>query len=185
MVSGCAKDKERPIVVDLTGACPYRADRPVGSLEVFDGYNHFDTFDNGEQVDCLPVARKPQKRVVYSLRLTNLKRGDIIMVNAQSEITNELPNEQRAMLGGVIILTDGPQTLNVREEVTEPYGYNCDRWVHHCTHQTSAYWLVKEDYEEVYLNYILYSVSLAGYNLGTVEVERDYGRMTGLVLREY
>jgi len=188
MLVACEKGKNPFVEPDLSDVCHYNTSTPIVSVTITAGeYNQFETDDAAELVDCIPVQRSKigRERNVYSVKFLDLREGDVIEFSAYGEVTNELPEENRAMIVSHMRLTASPYDTETIEEVTEAYGYNCERYVHHCMIPPhTRYYKVKQDYPEIYLSMVIYSAALGFYDLGLLIVERDYGGVSGRVHRE-
>lgn len=151
----------------------------------------FNTGDNSELVSTLPVTYGEKKinvdpnsnwafRVVYSLKLTNIKIGDVISFVAQGEVSNKLT--YNVMVASYIIL--GKSTKAVKGiEVVEAASTNLNPERHHHKYSDVGFYKFKENFNEVYLNAIWYSASTAAQVGHSIIVEKDYGNIQAMLFR--
>lgn len=98
------------------------------------------------------------------------------MVNGQVEVTTELPFV--IMYGSFLALGETPYDFSNR--FTKPIGTNVTRQIHHHAEKISASKMIEEDFDG-YMNFVVYSASTKGS--GTIEVEKGYGNMSVVVIR--
>ncbi len=167
---------------------PTNVSAPISSFEVKHGVTYFNNGDNREQVDCIrvtggvPGAIEPmEKQVVYTVRFTKLKAGDIVEFNAAYQVTNNTLNN--IMLAHDIFFGASPEVNETYREIPVSTGYNCLPDIHHCPQHLSWAFEVLEDTEEVYLNLILYSAAMEAPS-GIYIIVDQYGGLAGTVTRQ-
>lgn len=148
------------------------------------------TPDNGERIktlkvtgvkkDKMPLPYEPN--VLFSVKLTDVKKGDIIDVKSYAELTNDLGFN--VMLGYYIAIADAPTWQPTKQiELTEAKGYNITPAMHHGSFTDVGHYEFTQDYCEVYINQIVYAASTLAKPTHTLEVEQDYGRLSVLHFR--
>lgn len=123
--------------------------------------------ENLEMVSCLPSrgyrASLVDAKTIMSVKLTNLKQGDIIDYIFESQFTNGESYEH--LLVTCVILSDSPTNMD-GEFVSNCTGRNImDRNTeHHSTRLRTGFFEVLEDTSKIYLNYVAYAASGYGRN---------------------
>ncbi len=160
---------------------------PLRSFEKQDGKTLvFNSGMRSEQVNCFdstPDHQPPfEYKVVFSVRLTNVKAGQILQYFVNSEVTNEWQGS-RMMWGNYTVLSDSPTGLT-GTRVSNGNGFNFDYWDHHAAWSDGAYYQFPRDYDEVWLNVVGYTVNLDGrIYIPGLKVDRC-GALTGIVMDE-
>lgn len=138
----------------------------------------------GEQYACLAAPdfiTIQEFRSIYSIRLLNLKKDDIIDFRATGQATNDMPSE--VMVSWYVILTDSPKKV-IGTNITEHHGYNITPEMHHGVIGESGLYKVRADTDSVYLNFIVYAAT-GHKNIDNeqLNIDLDYGTMSVLVTR--
>jgi hypothetical protein len=147
--------------------------------------------DDTENVKGLPIpiSKHPPQyhRVIYSVPVT-LKAGDIVLVNGQTEVTNDVV--KLAMFCTYLILSDSETgvTQDWTDVFTKPLGTNLDtHYIHHHSEKISA--SVKMDHDFTgYLNFVGYARTapqmLIKNRPRILTVNQGYGNMAVTILSE-
>lgn len=143
------------------------------------------TGDKGELVDHLPVVdgrtvladgnRLHERRVIYS-RPIDLRAGDIIVVNAEYEVTNDLG--YNVMLAGQVRLVPNAGDTEGGIELTEANGFNVTPGAHHGKMVHVGMYQAPADLGPQHVNVIAYSASSVAQPGAAVTVDWDYGRLS-------
>lgn len=141
------------------------------------------TGNKSEKIKTLPVtlgSDPHQPKVVYSLMLTNIKKGDAIQFVARGEVTNDLT--YNVMIASKIVLTiseDDPYGA----ELIEAAGTNLNPERHHHVLNDVGIYQFKSDYPIVFINAVWYSASTKARLGATLKVEQDYGALQLMLWR--
>ena len=141
---------------------------------------HINSGNFSEQITSLPVSPKGvpyQKIVLFSERLTDIKKGEVILVLSQFETTNNLGFN--VMLASRVVLADSP-TSAIGIEITEASGFNITPNMHHGKTVEVGTMVSPRDYATKYVNVYAYAASTAASPGDTIKVEKDYGRLSVL-----
>ena len=136
--------------------------------------------DNTENNYSIPVqsprAHLSLAKNVYSVPIS-LKKGDIVMINGQVEVTTELPFV--IMYGSFLALGETPYDFS--HQFTNPQGTNVTKTIHHYSEKISAAKMIEEDFNG-YMIFVVYSASTLGK--GAIKVEKGYGNMSVVIIRQ-
>lgn len=130
-----------------------------------------------------PGRIEPYKpAVIFSIKLNDIKRGDIIHLTSYGELTNDLGFN--VMLGFNTILSASKLSITAIDEITEGKGYNITPAMHHGNFTDVGNYEFKSDYKEIYINTILWGASTKVRTGDKLKVEQDYGRLSVLLWRK-
>jgi hypothetical protein len=154
--------------------------KTAGSVK--NSMEHYNSGNSSELVASLPITTSSpyQKKVIYSIPISDLKTNDILQAYCEFEVTN--PYTYNVMIASQIVLANNPTDVT-GIEITEANGFNVDQNMHHGvvvktgTHACSANYAMK------YVNVIGYSASTQALVNHTLTVEQDYGRLSVLVFK--
>lgn len=154
----------------------------------------FHTGEGGERITQIRVTGKDklknkvepyEKKVIFSVKLTNIKIGDVISIKSVGELTND--RGYNVMLAYYTAL-GSTATDATGLELTEPKGFNITKDMHHGVFIDTDDYIFEADYATVYINTIVYAASSAAlYGMGgkqILKVEADYGRLSVLLWRK-
>lgn len=122
-----------------------------------------------------PRANSTGFQNIFSVPV-HLKKGDIVTVTGQMEVTTELPFD--VMFASFLAL--GKTPYDWKYTFSPRAGTNINRKQHHYTKEISASQKILADYDG-YLNFFVYSANM--YHKGKIKVEQNYGRMSVIVHR--
>lgn len=130
-----------------------------------------------------PGRIEPYKpAVIFSIKLNDIKKGDIIHLTSYGELTNDLGFN--VMLGFNTILSTSQRSTVALDEITEGKGYNITPAMHHGNFTDVGNYEFKSDYKEIYVNTILWGASTKVRTGDKLKVEQDYGRISVLLWRK-
>lgn len=120
-------------------------------------------------------------RVIYSVKLTDIKAGDLIHVVAQGEVTNDVGRDRgvKAMYNVMVAdyLALGTSDTDVSGlKIRAAMGMNTNPERHHEVVNSNCYYVFEQDFSEVYVNNIYYCASTAAVKGDTLDIEK-YGMM--------
>lgn len=139
----------------------------------------FTTGNKSERITALPVTRLPYRLfTLYSLKLSGVKKGDVIHALAYGEVSNRVG--YNVMVAYNLQLATGPKPEDKIDEITERRGTNVDPTMHHFEPYDGDYYTFKQDFSQVYVNFVVNSASdhPVRKDTDTLKVESDYGRLT-------
>jgi hypothetical protein len=145
---------------------------------------HANSGHDGELVTSLPVTpNSPYTfKTIYSIALPTLYAGDLLQAFALAQFTNDT-NLEWVMAATYITLGTSPTDTNLVGRISEAKGRNVGRiTTHHDPHPDFASYVVPENVEGLYLNFVGY----AGHVNGTgqlLDVDQGYGRLFATVTR--
>lgn len=141
--------------------------------------SHTNSGNFSELLPALPVTQGSpyDKKVIFSQKVSNLKKGEIILVICQFETTNNLGFN--VMIASQVVLANSPDAI-VGTEVTEASGFNVTKNMHHGKTVEVGTLIVAGNYPTKYINVIAYAASTAASNGDTLKLEKDYGRLSVL-----
>lgn len=148
--------------------------------------NYLDTGLNRERVQTLPLSRTSNTlnaKVVYSLYVDELNRGDVVQVFGEMQVTNDLPYVVSTV--SALALCDDPyQTQDVTFIV--PYnGRNVDRSiVHHNPIVKIGSFEAEHEMKNKYINWLCFAASDASSPSHSVRIDQGYGRMSAIIHRK-
>jgi hypothetical protein len=164
--------------------CDDTIQAPADRVGVLSG-SYFATPIAGELYGCLQAptggSLNEAYRVLYSVKLTDIRAGDIAAFNAYGELTNETYEDDVMVvwyftLAGSYADAFGPQ-------ITEPLGYNITPGMHHGVVSQTAFYEFTQDHTEVYLNFVVYAAASGDFINVNLAIEPGYGGITGTLLR--
>lgn len=140
-----------------------------------------------ERTTTLPVALETvtpaDMRVIYSVKVSDLRAGDLLVAMSEAEFTNDLGHN--CMLASRLRLTSSVTDVDGGYEMGEDNAFNITPDMHHGTSVKHAMYRVRPqdilaNFE--YVNLICWSADSAFYHTpGTsLTVEQDYGRLSVL-----
>jgi hypothetical protein len=115
---------------------------------------HFKTPSVGELCKSLAIGdiNTNYPQIVYQLKLTDIKAGDIIIALSEAEFTSE--NDFIVWTRSGIILSDDPDAID-GVHITEWNGHNVNKLlIHHITHIKHGTYVVDKDYPVAYISFI-------------------------------
>lgn len=183
LLIACAPAKE-VTAVDRCQESKFDLSEIVANTPVLDfsSDNYARTGNSAEHYNCILAPDKIDldlAQTIFSIKLENVKAGDVISFDAWAEATNLTPKPM--MVAWFFVLADSP-TNTVGQEITERRGYNISANMHHGVFGGSGNWKFKRDSGVLYINLVLYAASgerrLTGESL---RIERDYGEMSVVV----
>lgn len=146
-------------------------------------------------VDSAGKVAPYQKAVVFSMKLTNIKAGDVADLQAygQASNSNKFAVSQYGVVSSAImfcygiIITDASLKTDGIEAV-EVDGTNITYEIHHSPWDCGDWYTFTQDYAEVYINVIVYAASMAIKPNSTptyITIDADYGRLTAALFRKF
>ena len=138
-----------------------------------------------ELAECIDVPAKIDKtkmKSIMSVKLGDLKVGDIINYSSILTVTNESENYKEAWLTARFIILADKFDATEGTLIRRPHGYNCDERMHHCGLDDSGVYRVKKDMPKAYLNLVIYA---AGSNMKNARlvINKGYGQFEGKITR--
>lgn len=122
-------------------------------------------------------------KVLYSLKLPEIKVGDIISITSEYEVTSEKKYE--VMIASTVSL--GSSFDDVRGKwIDEGHGYNITLKMHHGdAFHVRQYKFIEDVPEGAYLNTVVWSASALarGDRNPYIQVEKGYGHLDALIFR--
>jgi len=136
--------------------------------------------DNTENVKTIPIqspsATLARAKNVYCVPVS-LKKGDIVMVSGQAEVTTE--QSHPVMVASLVALGETCYQIDIR--LTKPVGTNITREIHHHVISINGASIMLDDY----VGYASFQVYAAyKYGTGFLKVEQNYGNMNLVVIRQ-
>jgi hypothetical protein len=145
-------------------------------------YLTIDSGVSGELVHCLPTTWEHGYVYVpvYAVRLHGLHKGDVLLVTAEMQVTNDT---------GVNVMLDTQLTLGALDfqdpnllRITSHNGFNVTPGMHHGTSHKNAAVIMTRSYDDAYL--VLWAwAATNGLPAASLTVDQNYGRIQGIVLR--
>ena len=135
----------------------------------------------GEKGINVEPGQRYSFQVIYSVKLTDIKVGDLIHVCMQGEITNDAGRNRGAkamyniMVAGFVSLGKDEKEVT-GQKIILASGVNTNPERHHEKIYENGYYTFVNDYAEVYVNCIAYAASTDAVKGDWVDVEK-YGRM--------
>lgn len=120
-------------------------------------------------------------QVLMSVKVQNIKSGDLLVVTSEYEVTNNTGvNLQTSFY---VVIGDKPDSIEgVRIDAAK--GYNIDQMMHHGTHTIAKIYKCTSDISEGYINVVVYSVSSA-YRPGmSLIMEKGYSHLDVLHIKQ-
>jgi hypothetical protein len=149
--------------------------------------DHYTTGANAELVPAITRVSKPPYRftTLFSLRLPDLKAGDVVQAHGQFEVTNDLGFNvmiAHAMLvhrsETVVVHSDKPEG----QVLSEYAGENVTPDMHHAFRTLVGSFAATVD-GDAWLSVVIYSASDSPKPGDTIKVERGYGGLRAIVFR--
>jgi hypothetical protein len=181
--SGCKKEAVTNTVIQQDTVI--RRDTTTISYGAIQEYN---TGDSSEQTDFLHVQQSHSwnaGEVIYAVKVSDLKKEDIVFVVGEFEVTND--NDYETGLYTQIILAnhsyDVPNDPGW-SEVSESNGTYVTQTQHHYTVTQFGTYECTSDLGTKWINLAAYAVyNHAGAN-DNLKVELDYGRLSVIIYRK-
>lgn len=142
----------------------------------------YGNIDNAELVSSIPITGrgKPYKPVVVmSVDLGSIKNQSLIFATAEYQVTT--PYTYNVMIASYLVLADS-KTGTTGFEINERSGQNFNREEHHFRDTRVGWFAAKQAYARQYLNLVLYTASTAALSGHKMTVDKDYGRLSALVI---
>lgn len=166
--------------------CDATLNAPQDRIGSVDDKGHLTTPPIAEFYGCLPVptgfAQIALQRVLYSVRLTNVHQGDIMQYTAQSEMTNDTYTDNPMVGRFVELASSSINVLGTR--ISPAQASNLTPQEHHGIVAMSGYYEFVSDYDEVYLNFVVYGAGAQMLDERLV-IEQGYGGIQGILTRSY
>ena len=145
---------------------------------------HYNSGNSSEKVVSIPIttsARTAPKNVIFSLELNKLKKGEILQIANEFQVTED--NNYNVGFSSLAILTTSP-TSTIGVPITEANGENITNDMHHHKRITVGTYVTGEnDIGTRYINIVGYAYSTNALEGHTLTVNQDYGRLS--VIRFY
>lgn len=134
------------------------------------------------------------KHLMFSVRLLDIKAGDVISISAYGQVSNanvfsydDHRNPKSAIMfcHGTILAANATDLIGI-EELTETRGTNITAEVHHMPWDEQGHYEFTKDYPIIYVNQIVYAATAAlkpGSTPTYLTVDQDYGRSAVLLWR--
>lgn len=182
-ITGCANDnfslEEQSLsIIAAPDLASYCADRSaIHKVKEFTKQHHktlvFDSGNNSEQNKCIPVQVPYSPVLVYSIKLKNIKRGDVLTFSTYGEVSNDYSNST--------IMVAEYAELSTGHTLSESRGTNLDSLAHHMTFFDGGIYEFKIDCAEISVNIYVYAATTQGSLYPGIRLEQDYGRIYGEV----
>ena len=185
VLSSCGARKER-LPKDFAGCYQEPKFEKVQTVKVENALlTAFSTREGGELVDCLPsiYPHSYMPLPLYSVRLENLKAGDVINASVESEFTNDVENDEANFMIVAFFALGPSPSYYLADEVGDRNGYNITRAMHHGTFNKSVTYTVTRDMPEAYLTVQAYAADGSTLEPEFLKVEQGYGRLSGMIFR--
>lgn len=121
-------------------------------------------FGNNNSIDPpthLPITAGSSSNYIYnvvqSAKLTNIKAGDIVHATGEFQVTTSYA--YNVMISSYMVVAASATEALVGQAVCKAEGENFDLNVHHKRDTRVGWWVADQDYEEIYLNLVLWSAS--------------------------
>lgn len=150
----------------------------------------YQTGEAAEMVDIIKVmgvnpktlkSLPNPKTIMFSLKLKDIKKGDIIQQLAYGQVSNK--NKFACMFCYHTVLAQSSWDNVGFFELTEAKGTNITYEVHHEPWSDSFNYRFTEDLFEVFVNVLVYSASQAAVPGNQLVVDKDYGRQSIMLWR--
>ncbi len=134
------------------------------------------------------------RHVMLSIKLENIKPGDIIDIKSYGQVSNEnvfsynaykYPSSAIMFCYGTILAT-GPSDTTGIEELTEFRGTNITKEIHHQPWFDGTHFLFGKNYPSIYINTVAYAATAALGPSSTptfLKVDKDYARSSVMLFR--
>lgn len=157
------------------------AHQPAGSKHI----DVYSTPANGELIRELVLHHPYRFTSLYSLKLPGLRKGDVVQVHSQFELTNDLGFN--VMLAHAMLLTTNESIIKYGDKpsgiiLSNYAGENITRNMHHGFRTLVGSARIDED-GDAYVSVIVYAASDASKPGDKLKVERGYGRLQATVFR--
>lgn len=141
--------------------------------------------DTQEMISSLLVVFRTQpivQQTLYSIKLTNIKAGNLVHFFWDSEITN--PFQWNAMICGQLNLANSRSPTDVITVLKRANGDNITAAQHHSTQVRGAVpYIFTKDYDLVYANIVVYASSSGSNGGQSLVVEQGYGFLKASIFR--
>lgn len=128
-------------------------------------------------IEC--VVRDYNTHILYSLKVKNIHKNDIISLSSEFEITQN--NPYMVMIGSYIIITDMPYSA-IGDYIVSPNGFNLDNKIHHAVPTHNRNYKSTRDYlGTYYINLVIYSASTDALKNDTLLIEKNYGHLDAII----
>lgn len=142
---------------------------------MLDFIQHYNSGPKNELVYQIPLTtwHPYDRKVVYSIKLEDIKKGDILLCGVTSECTSE--HHYNIQISGYIILGETQESIE-GEIIVPPFGGNVTRNEHHRPFTCTGTHEVKNK-KNKYVNFVMYAASTAANPNDFIVVENNYGRL--------
>lgn len=165
-------------VVALGGCQKKSAVRPGGPVAdlAVKRMRVYQTPTGAERVDSLRLSSPETMRIVQSVTLDSLRAGDVLVVHADMEATNDCG--YNVGLGTFIVLApDDTTTVRATETLIAPAAvFNISPNMHHGLASRSGALVLAKDVPSSHVNFVAYAQSSLLTCVG-LKVERGYGQL--------
>jgi hypothetical protein len=149
--------------------------------------DHYTTGPRAELVDSITRVSKPPYRftTLYSLKLPDLKIGDVVQAHSQFEVTNDLGFN---VMIAHAMLVHGKETVVVEGDkpdgqvISEYAGENVTPDMHHAFRTLAGSFAASAD-GDAWLSVLIYAASDSPKPGDEIKVERGYGGLRAIVFR--
>ncbi len=140
---------------------------------------HWNTGDHSELVSQLHLTTgQPYEFTrIFSQRVTDLKKGDVLQVLSEFEATCDLSHG--AMFAAYVMLAT-TETGVTGTTICEASGYNITLAMHHGIMTKVGTLALTRSYDEAWVNVIAYAASVYAGSSEYLEIMDDYGRLSVL-----
>jgi len=187
---GCKKETiKQTVYVDGTNTIISGSDTTINNIE------QYNSGHNSELISSMYVPpRLPSQdiysawAVVYSIKISNLKKGDIILASSQMEISNHYSN--RPLVVSPIILGDSmlhiPSSTTNPIHITEHNGFDFIPPMQHAVVTSSGTYKCISDLGDRYVNCCIIFQQIGDTQVQNeyMFIEKGYGRLSVTVFRK-
>jgi hypothetical protein len=173
-------------VLGSAGAAGLAAQMPHAPSQQRPRVDHYTTAPGGELVASIVLAHNPYRfTTLYSLKLPDLRRGDVVQAHCQFEVTNDLGFD--VMLAHAMLIHRKETVVVHRDQpegrlLCEYAGENITPNMHH-GFRTLMGSLSLEDDGDGWVSVLIYAASSAAKPGNTLSVEKNYGGLRAIVFR--
>lgn len=133
--------------------------------------------DINEHIECLQI-NPVVEQVLYSVKVPEIKQGDVLQVTSEFEITNDFT--YNVMIGAKIILADSSKNTN-GALIDQANGFNVTPNMHHGVVSKSRTWKAESTYNDKYVNVVIWSLSVNAFSNDKLKIEKGYGHLDVLI----
>jgi hypothetical protein len=173
-------------VLGSAGAVGLAAQMPHAPSQQRPRVDHYTTAPGGELVTSIVLAHNPYRfTTLYSLKLPDLRRGDVVQAHCQFEVTNDLGFD--VMLSHAM-LTHRKETVVVHGDqpegrlLCEYAGENITPNMHHGFRTLMGSFSLEDD-GDGWVSVLIYAASIAAKPGNKLSVEKNYGGLRAIVFR--